>query len=342
VLRTALLAPMALSAMACYGTSTIPAAGALPLRQGPWDRDLLLRDQDADRVRLAPGSWVRLRRADGQATRWFEARSLRTDGDRIWGRSRPGARTGIVVDGVAWGDLRAVEINQFDLAETVVGTAAGTTVVFAAAGLELTLILILGLLSGGHLQTTDLGITRGAVEMVVAQAFRRPAQAERPASLALPPATAETHGRPLFTGAAIRRDRVRLSTSTEMGAAALDRAGAVVGLAASLRLLNTWELGGGLRLIGRERAEATSLSGSVAAAPFARVGLHLDVDAARRFAAALGVDAGRDHAKLNLGLRFRATRDLQIGLHLLNPMSARHDGRWRRFLVTTVEIGLLL
>lgn len=129
----------------------------------------------------------------------------------------------------------------------------------------------------------------------------------------------------LFDGVDRRRAAVRFGLALDAGLLANRRdlwTGGAVGI---LRLTDLFELGGGMRLLGR--------GNHVDRVFLARVGLHAELDARRRVALPLSLDVGGSatvgfHARLNFGLRLRLADAWSLGVYPLNPSyTAMHSPR---------------
>ncbi|MFI5301947.1 MAG: hypothetical protein ACHREM_27980 [Polyangiales bacterium] len=129
--------------------------------------------------------------------------------------------------------------------------------------------------------------------------------------------------RPLFDGGARRQSIIRLvaSLDTERDLSSTPRTH--VGVAATMRLYNFFELGGGLRMLGASQAPDGTVVAS-ALLPFLRIGMHAELDAHRRFAIPFAVDLGGGgdiglYMKLVFGLRVRVTDQWSLGAYVFNP-----------------------
>ncbi len=317
----------------CYGTRSAPATRVSALKQGGHGREIVLK-QGPLGVHIGPRSWVRFALRDGRRTPWFEAGSLRVSDLMIVttdGQPHPLAGAP-VVGGLAWEDLASIEVNDLDLGKSVLGVCAGSGVVAVAATTELLLIGALEAITGGH-ANSDLGITRGAFDMVVGEALKRPEDAAEVNPEMLDASVDEVaKTRPLFSGRAQRRDLTIFTFAAEGGFDAMPTLpsdlsggalGAVGGVAVGLRLVNIFELGLGVR--SSLVAPATDAEPArIISTPFFRMGLHLDLDAARRVAVAVGADLGglpgEGHARFLYGVRVRLTDRVQLGLYPWNPV----------------------
>jgi hypothetical protein len=129
--------------------------------------------------------------------------------------------------------------------------------------------------------------------------------------------------RPLFDGMARRQSIVRVVGSFDGERDLSDAARTHLGLAAVVRLYNFVELGGGLRWLGTIPS-ADGTGGHRDLIPFARFGIHAELDAHRRFAFPFAIDMGGGgdvafYTKLVFGLRVRVTEAWSLGLYAFNP-----------------------
>jgi hypothetical protein len=339
----------------CYATQSVAPDALGELRQGNRARELVLRSGERHRVRIGPGSWIRFQRVDGLFTSWVEARALRVGPDQVvLGGGDPD--DGLVL---RWNDLVTVEVNDVDTGRTVVGIAAGTSLVVLAAAAEVMVIAALEAATGGHLQG-DLGLTRGALEAVLERAGERPEDDPEALTHGDEASGAEPVVRvsPLFAAEARRRDIVRFGASVETG---IEVGGGSMQSEATLnvglRLLNVLELGAGLSTLtgplGASDAAAapSSASGLWAASriiPRARLGLHLDLDPGRRVALALGQQLGiGTHGWIDLrtewGVRVRLNDRLQLGVYPLNPrIGWQSQTASRTTYVSAIELAWLM
>jgi hypothetical protein len=269
---------------------------------------------------VGPGTWLRFRVVGGAYTPWLEAGKLCVDDATVvltGAQARASARQPLRA-GLHWEDIDAVQVNDLDMVETGAGIAAGTSLIMAAATAEL---VIDAMLASLHINL-DGGLVRGAVDYVGERILERPAED----SAALSPLDLDLEdgagaGRPLFAPQAHRRNRLLLTFASDVGMDAAAPAG-VGGVAAGLRINHVFEIGAGARADLRP-GPSDGHSHLVASTPFLRMGLHMDLDAARRVALALGADVGLGaqsvYARFLFGVRVRLTDQLQLGLYPWNP-----------------------
>jgi hypothetical protein len=313
----------------CYGTRSAPATRVSQLKRGGHGREIVLR-QGLLGVHVGPRSWVRFALRDGSHTPWVEAGRLRVNDTVIVttdGYTQP--YTGnAVAGGLAWEDLAWIEVNDLDLGKSVVGVCAGTGAVALAATAEILLIGAIEAVTGGHVNT-DLGITRGAFDAVAGQVLKRPDDDDDLELRAGPTVSImdAADALPLFSGRAHRRDLAIFTFATEGGVdvtSSVPVGPGVAGVTVGLRLMNIFEVGVGVR----SSLTAPLVTGDairVASTPFFRFGLHLDLDAARRVAVAVGADLGglpgETQARFLFGVRLRLTDTLQVGIYPWNPIA---------------------
>ncbi|HVR02566.1 MAG TPA: hypothetical protein VMT47_10560 [Polyangia bacterium] len=316
---------MALCALAgCYATNTAPATRTASLRESGHGREVVL-EQGPTGTHIGPRSWVRFDLRDGSRSRWFEADTLRVNHEVVLtsdGPARAPARR-LFVEGLRWDQVETVEVNDFDLGETMAGVTAGSALIVTAATAEVLLLAVLESMTEGRIPR-DLGITRAAVEVVAGKALQRPP--EHPAARAMTldaSAVTEPDVRPLFSSEARRRDLVLFTVSTEAGVDAGLAPAPVAGVAAGVRIDNFLDLQLGARGV-LTPATADQLA-RLRSVPFLRLALHVDLDAARRVALAAGADfaatSEETRVRFLYGVRVRVTDRLQLGLYPWNPVA---------------------
>lgn len=341
---------LALAAAAgCYSTQGLPAPGLAALQRSEQDREIILAAGERSRVRIRPGSLLRFHRADGASTAWAKASDVRlTPGWVVigWGPAAPQV--------LPWERVAGVEINDLDVGRTIVGAVAGTSLVLVAAMTE---GIIVGALKAVRVDVGEIGLTRAVVAGVVAQAGRHldddssPPLTETPE--AGPPVAEVLAARPLFSTEARRRDLVRASlgvdSGVEMGAPLLR---SQVGVFGSLRILNMLEVGAGVTMVDADTATfdgtptlEAPLVERVRVTGRGRVGLHLDLDAGRRFALVLAQEVGVSSggwldARTVWGMRFRLRDNWQLGVLPMNPRVTwtRKDVLSRTAYATSIEL----
>jgi hypothetical protein len=316
---------VALCALAgCYATNAAPVTRTASLREGGHGREVVLEEGPTG-THIGPRSWVRFDLRDGSRSRWFEADKLRVNHEVVLASDGPAgaAARGLSVEGLRWDQVETVEVNDFDLGETMAGVTAGAAVIVTAATAEVLLLAALEGVTGGHVQG-DLGITRAAVEAVAGEAWQRPP--EHPAARAMTldaSAVVEPEVRPLFSSEARRRDLVLFTVSSEAGFDAGLAPAPVAGVAAGVRIDNFLDLQLGAR--GALAPATADQPARVRDMPFLRLALHVDLDAGRRVALAVGADFGltseETRVRFLYGVRVRLTDRLQLGLYPWNPVA---------------------
>jgi len=131
--------------------------------------------------------------------------------------------------------------------------------------------------------------------------------------------------KPLFAPSAWRRDLVLFTVGSEVGLGSGTVSTGLGAVVVGVRLAHVLEFQGGTRGVFVPAVTQGRLP-TVTSEPFVRAGLHLDIDAARRWALAVGGEAGdlRGMAQLRLiyGLRLRPTDNWQVGVYPWNPVKA--------------------
>ncbi len=230
-----------------------------------------------------------------------------------------------VADGVRFADVSQVELNNFNGGITYLTLlwAFGTSVVGGP------LWTVLGAPAGARAPPT-LEVTKDAGRIFSA-ANVPPPRPEAP--------------RPLFTDGAVRRSRVRLLAFAGAGAEpSLALTNATLRAGVGARFVDVFEVA----LLAQPQWPAPlSTGGLLPGDPLApgapahepqwfggvRVGLHLEVDAPRRLALPLALEAGRGPhaqtlARFRFGVRLRPLEatNLWLGLHPFNPTRTRGTG----------------
>jgi hypothetical protein len=160
---------------------------------------------------------------------------------------------------------------------------------------------------------------------------------------------------PFFSDSARRRSWIMFGATADGGTDFSRTDGGTGSVVAALRLGRAFEIGGGVRLFSMQVSEGYADAGRTAWSfvGLGRLGVHLDLDANRRFAIPVSIEAGAGrgadfHGRLNIGLRVRVWRDLTVGLLPFNPTlvyfskDSLLEGarRWR--FPTTLEVGVSL
>lgn len=326
----------------CYSSTTIPAKGLVALHDGGKDGEVVVRDEHGDTIKLDPNSEIRFVRADGATTDWFTVRDLHVNDEGVFTmRDGPDGKP-VVDEGIAWSSVVHAEVKNLDHGTTAVAVVAGTVVVIG-------LVAVLAGSKGnlGGLGNVGNGLAKGTAQAVRVAAHVRwnggavsgggGSAVTSPSPSSGPPVIGAVgddgeerlradDARPLFGDAARRRSIVRVVAAFDGGRDFSSTPRNQAGVTALVRLFNFIELGGGLRWLG-------AIPGHDAARPdllgFARVGIHAEIDAHRRFAFpfALDLGAGRDlafYARLAFGLRVRIDDDWALGLYAFNPTYTRY------------------
>jgi hypothetical protein len=342
--------PTTLLAAGCYTTNGIAGSGLRSLGVGGHGRDVLLTDDKA-KVRVEPHSWIRFQLADGRVTRWFYAKDLRLVERTVLasGCASSSGRACAAIEVLPLDTIAHVEVNDFSLGHTAGGIVLGTSAVVGAVVAEVTLMALIEAITFGHAKVNGLGLVEGTMHAVADEIGKRPTDEdwdglEGPGADLVHYASA----RPLFNRTALRRDWIRLVTTTEIGSDDVNPLYPVTSLCATVRLRNIVELGGGVRMDAQPLGEGAPPRPEFV--PFVRAGLHLDLDANRRFAIPAFVDiggvSGQTRTRFAFGLRIRINDGLNLGLFPYNPTlaSGPADGspQVRTAHTTTVELGFAL
>jgi hypothetical protein len=329
------------SLAACSSTAAVPASA---LKHAGRGREATLRAFDRSAARLGPSTQVRFLLADGGHTPWFSAASLWTN-DRGVFALRPGAApsTDDAFDGLAWSQIREAEVKNFEGGQTVIVVAAVAVLVVAVVA------SLTGKSSSApfpHTADTALRVASAASSLSRsnggAAAVDPPADSpadspddppDDPPEIVAPngtppappgaaPAEFEAPSpegaRPLFARDARRRASIKGLLGLEATVPATYAGGVQPGAFAGVRVVDFLELGGGARRTVSPRGPAQDVA-------FARLGLHGELDARRRFALPLSVDVGAGpnvevYVRVNWGLRFRVYDELSIGAHPFSPV----------------------
>lgn len=324
------LAPRALAALAaltlssaCTSTRTVPTAALMPL-QTPQQREALVLDTAQGRVRVGPNTKLRFHLVTGEKTAWLRARSLRTNDDGVF---VDGDRKDL---GWAWGDIAQAEVKNFSGAKTfalLVGSAAVVATVVALAAAS----------DGKCCASASVGVAEASLRTAHAAAVLASHGGVGPRADDSAAPDAHDEGAPpvaehLFTGVERRRSVLEVVPSTQAMLPILAPGRYEQSAGVSLRLLDVWELGFVARAAMIEPRYEDATLRFVAAA---RAGLHLELDAERRFAIPVLFDIGGGpkvplQTRLNLGLRIRATDTLSIGVYAPSPTYTRVRSRNQR------------
>lgn len=304
----------------CYGSSTVlgPQTAALHHAEQGEDDGVLVAD-DGSALRLDGDSELRFTRVDGTTTEWIVARDLEVNDDGVFEKHETdGVQT---LDGLKWRDVRSIEVKNLDRGETMIAVVAISAAVVG-------LIFIASKSKGdipvpninvGHV---DFNVNGGSssgdggdgAEPIVTENLGE-------SSLEQPDATG---ARDLLDETARRRSIVRFVPTLEGGgettASGLRLGTAVV----ALRIDEFLDFGLGARLISFVNAEGAHSY----TLPIFRFGMHADLDAHRRFAAAFGVEAGAggdvlDHVRVDWAFRVRLVDAFWLGIHPLTPVYDR-------------------
>jgi hypothetical protein len=296
-------------------------------------------DDDGGAVTLSGdlGGWLR---------RFVENRKTAPSGvwsfhsaDGVWfdgvsGASLPSViRSGLTAhDGLRYADMHAAEVKNLSGGKTLVAVVAVSAV---AVGLVAVAVLTKGKGIPDFPLKAGAEVGHIAARTAVHVAVRAPGccygggsyKAAKPpkelpehedVSLGKPgyPLPSTTDSYRLFDGVDRRRAAARFGVAIDGGGVASRRdlwTGGAVGL---VRLTDLFELGGGMRLLGRGNHLDRVWLG--------RIGLHAELDARRRFALPLSLDFGAGttvnfHARLNFGLRMRVVDEWWLGIYPVNP-----------------------
>ncbi len=330
-----LLTLVAAATAGCYSSATLSSPGVVALRDGGKGGEVVVQGEDGQPVKLDPNSEIRFVRQDGTTTSWLVVRDLHVNDDGIFTLDAGEDGKAKVVEGVSWAAIASAEVKNLDHGTTAVAIVAGTVVVVGlvaiVAGSKGSLNL--GGLGKGVGQTTVHAVRIAPRLHLASQGGGGSSSAAAPSAAPTSTAVEETasderlrvnDARPLFGEAERRRSIVRVVGSLEAARDLSARNHA--GVTALLRLYNFIELGGGLRYLG---SMPTAGGPHADLLGFARIGIHAELDARRRFAFPFAFDlgAGRDlafYARLAFGLRIRVDEAWSIGVYAFNPTFARY------------------
>lgn len=317
-----LLALLGLFGTGCYATPQLVAGPELLSLQTPRQRrPLLLRTVEGKQVRCDPNSYIRFHRPDGQASPWLRVDSLRVGPRGVW-TGQPELRS---EDGLPWAGIRLAEVTNLSGGRTFGSLMAHTAMTalllpVVALGAGLTKGANFGSLSG------SLSSSASASDLSIQDLPTEPANGAAASPvlgdgrLGAPGAEAA----PLFSSGMRRQAIARFVLAGEAVTDLISRDGMNAGLSLVVRFWDLLEVGGGWRYL------LTALPSSVGDQLYHshiglfRAGLHLDLDARRRFAIPLGVELGggaavRAQFRCNLGLRVRLVDRVFAGVYLFNP-----------------------
>ncbi len=309
------------TAVGCYSRDTVPAKGLAEIRAARSEEGVVFGD-DGDGVRVDPNSSIRFLRSDGTWTSWRRASDLYVNDEGVYVRVSVGGGFE-ATDGLRWTDVEAAEVHNLSGGKTLVGIMATTAIVAAlipiamltrkAPDIPLRLtstVVHVGVHAsrggGGSPQKAE-----GEEDVVLTDEPLGKPGYEQPTS---------DGGRPLFDGTTRRRSKARFGAAMDYGQSFTGAKVGSFGVLGTLRFLDFVEIGAGARWLGRRVGYDV--------VPVARFGFHAELDPRRRFALPFSIDVGwlgpvKLHARLNFGLRIRATEHLSFGLYPFNPTYAR-------------------
>ncbi len=324
-----------LAACGIHTTRPVRAPQVRQLACGPHAHELVVTAKNGRRVRIGPRSELRFLQRDGRVTPWISGRRLHADRHAVYWRTRHGK----TLTGLYWRDVKAAEVRNLSGGKTY-GVIVATVVITAAI---ITLSAGLAVISGGRGRLNGLGrlillplkgignrhhhrkkrrLTDEKTDQKTNQettASSSAVESQEPVKRIQAPRDAVP---PAFTWKTRRRGWVRLVGALEGGTDLVLRDGLTSSAFIGVRLFNVLELAAGARLLMHPRADDDPRLRGTWMGVF-RVLAHLDLDAARRIALPLGVDAGggqpAGYVRIVLGLRVRAWRGLSLGLYPFNP-----------------------
>lgn len=229
-----------------------------------------------------------------------------------------------VRSGIPWEQIQQIEISNLSGARTL-GALAGY------AALSLALLPLAGLASlGGRGSGSGGTVIRVASDVVTGQLASMSAAETSGAAVGPGPSPeleAAALTRPLF-GARLRRQsivRFVLASELDVGTDFTRLEGMQTGALAALRFKDVFEIGAGGRYLLSVLPGGPGprlVHGGVGTF---HLGLHLDLDARRRFAIPLLADLGaggalKFHGRFQLGLRVRVAGPFYMGVYPLNPV----------------------
>lgn len=284
----------------------------------------------ADRT-SAPSGTYSFRTRDGV---WFDG----VPGDQLPGVLRDGLTAH---DGLRFADMRSAEVKNLNGGKTLVAVVAVSAV---AVGLVAVVVLSKGKVApdfplkavAAASKPLAHGALRVAVHMPRYCCYYGGGGGHKPKSASPEPAALEpeeTSGlsKPgyalpsgasyrLFDGVDRRRAALRFGAALDFGGPLSARDTWTASAVPMVRITDLFEIGGGLRMLG--------LGDRVDRVWLARVGLHAELDARRRFALPFLLDVGGSstvgfHARLGFGLRVRLVDAWSLGIYPLNPTYTR-------------------
>ncbi len=254
----------------------------------------------------------------------------------------------------SWDDIRSIEVEQLDGAATVAVTACAAVVIIAIAALfkntpnfgsggskgasSSSGAKASSVRSAPSAPTSGSAATNGDVAEAVfrtAEALASSASNQSSITTATDDEDMST-ATPLFSRGARRRANVRMLARLD-GGACWPGGGSnsdcfVTGARAGVRLIDVFELTGGVRVESNQTKSA-------ALATFGAM-FHGETPAAHWFAIAIGAnvafDGVRAHIVPQLSVRFRPVRGLWLGLVPVEPVYATETGGWT--MASGVEI----
>jgi len=244
------------------------------------------------------------------------------------------ANEGIVGhDGLKFADMTSTEVKNINGGQTVVATAAITVVAIGIVAL-----VAAAPKSKAPPDPTPPTIIHHTPPSHVVFIYHPGSSPPPPSPVSVPKSEDEALWKPgfeppaadgsrrLFDEPARRRAATRFGASFDLGTALGHAGGASFGIVPMLRFSNVFEIGAGLRFLGHEVPGGTTMHSTF----LARIGVHGELDAHRRFAVPLSIDVGAGssvdlHARLNLGLRVRVAGPVWLGIHPFNPTYTRFD-----------------
>ena len=333
-----LLVALAVASAACTSTEIVAPRARTALGQSTSDDFVHLPTATGGAVDFGPNATLTI---EGRGTTEVAASKLYTNEEGLF------QKDGELIS--TWDDLRGVTVKQLDGAATVAVTATVAIAVVAIAALLKSAPSGGGSKGGGSrggatsasaprappvrsapnpsTSATDSGFTDVMFRTAEAVANANP---NGPAvSVGVPDDEPEpTTAMPLFSRGARRRANVRVVGRLEGGACWPGGGSSgdciVSGARAGVRLLDVFELTGGVRVESNEaRSQPLAVLGAM---------LHGEAPSAHWFALAAGASVAFDgehaHVVPEVAVRFRPVRGLWIGLVPVEPVYRTEDGGW--------------